>query len=107
MALQTTNKALQAIGELMMKRQDIAKKWAAWARRKKVATRAALGGKGWMEVKEGGRESREWRLVSEMVVEEKRDSRVRDWEGRRWKSWWRRKEWPRIHASGWRRREWL
>ncbi|CAI9772416.1 unnamed protein product [Fraxinus pennsylvanica] len=36
---------------------------------------------------------REWRPVSEMAVEERRDSKVRDWEGRRCRSWLRRKEW--------------
>ncbi|CAI9783840.1 unnamed protein product [Fraxinus pennsylvanica] len=41
------------VGESMVKRWDIAEKGTAWAKRKKVATRAALGGKGWREVKEG------------------------------------------------------
>ncbi|CAI9757832.1 unnamed protein product [Fraxinus pennsylvanica] len=44
--------------ELMVKQLDIAGKGAVWARRKKVAMRATLGGKGWREVKEGVRSRR-------------------------------------------------
>ncbi|KAL2527883.1 Uncharacterized protein Fot_20484 [Forsythia ovata] len=42
-------------GESIEKRREIAEKGAPWARRKRVAARAALGCKVWREVKEGER----------------------------------------------------
>lgn len=39
-----------------------------------------------------GMETRERRWKREREVEERSDSRVRVWEGKRWRSWRRRKE---------------